>query len=89
MPRAHQDRLIRQFFVSMPTSAQIALFAGIFFSDPGQVDENKGRRRHQRRTPHLATAPAVEGAVPSSQPSTQTQGQIPNPFLDPAPGEAP
>lgn len=31
MPRAHQDRLIRQFFVSMPTSAQIALFAGIFF----------------------------------------------------------
>jgi len=31
MARAHQDRLIRQFFVSMPTGAQIALFAGIFF----------------------------------------------------------
>ncbi|MDA1307345.1 MAG: hypothetical protein O2917_08800, partial [Acidobacteria bacterium] len=31
MPRAQQDRLVRQFFVSMPWGAQAALFAGIFF----------------------------------------------------------
>lgn len=31
MPRAQQDRLVRQFFTSMPTGAQVALFAGIFF----------------------------------------------------------
>jgi len=31
MPRAHQDRLVRQFFLSMPTGAKVALFAGVFF----------------------------------------------------------
>ncbi len=30
MPRAQQERLVRQFFSSMPWSAQAALFAGIF-----------------------------------------------------------
>jgi len=31
MDRSRQDRLVRQFFTSMPTGAQFALFAGIFF----------------------------------------------------------
>lgn len=30
MPRARQNRLVRQFFVSMPAGAQAALYAGIF-----------------------------------------------------------
>lgn len=30
MPRARQNRLIRQFFVSMPVGAQASLYAGIF-----------------------------------------------------------
>lgn len=30
MPRARQNRLIRQFFVSMPVGAQLLLYAGIF-----------------------------------------------------------
>lgn len=61
-----------------------ALLAGIFFSEPGQVDENNGRRRHKRRTPTLAISPFPgEGAPASSSPSPQVQEQIPNPFLDP------
>jgi serine phosphatase RsbU (regulator of sigma subunit) len=31
MARSQQDRLLRQFFSSMPTGARIAFFAGIFF----------------------------------------------------------
>ncbi len=62
-----------------------ALLAGIFFSEPGQVDESKGRRRHKRRTPNLASSPLPgDGALAPSPTNPQVQEQIPNPFLDPA-----
>lgn len=66
-----------------------ALLAGIFFSDPGQVQENQGRRRHQRRTPNLATSTVGGETYAFSQPSPQAREQIPNPFLDVDPGERP
>lgn len=59
-----------------------ALLAGIFFSEPGQVDESKGRRRHKRRTPNFATSTLEEGGETPSSPNPQAQEQIPNPFLD-------
>jgi O-antigen ligase len=60
-----------------------AFLAGLFFSDPGQIEGAAVRRRHQRRTPVLAQGEA-DGETPAPKPGLggPSPEQIPNPFLD-------
>jgi hypothetical protein len=78
--------LIHEFFdYNLHTPANMvvfALLAGVFFSDPGQVDHASSRRRRKRRTPNLSGA-TNGGEIPVPRPSRAPPSaeQIPNPFL--------